>query len=99
MSLQALSHPVLRSPRYLAPYREMLGRSGACFDTLLWTSRQTQAARFQAITEMVDLTGRTVLDAGCGYADFLRHLGEEGIEYGRYIGVEALEEHLALARA
>lgn len=98
MPVHALSRPVCRTPDYLAPYREMLGRSGACFDTLLWTSRQTQGVRFRVITEMVDLHGRRVLDAGCGYGDLARHLAESGVAYARYEGIDALEEHVVAAR-
>jgi SAM-dependent methyltransferase len=84
---------------YLTPYRDMVGRVGASFASLLWTSRQTQAARFQAIAEMIDLRGRTVLDAGCGLGDLAAHLHRRGIAYRRYLGVDALEPHIAAGRA
>lgn len=85
---------------YLGPYREMVGRVGAeRFESLLWSSRETQIARFRAIIDMIDLTGRTVVDAGCGHADFAAALEGEAVAYGAYIGVDALPEMLAVARA
>lgn len=90
--------PSRTAPAYLAPYRQMLRAAGPCFDSLLWSSRQTQSARFAAITEMIDLSGRDILDAGCGHADFLAHLQASAVTYSRYTGIDALDEHLALAR-
>jgi SAM-dependent methyltransferase len=85
---------------YLGPYREMVGRVGAeRFEALLWSSRETQIARFQAVIDMIDLTGRTVVDAGCGHADFAAFLADQGVTYGAYIGVDALPEMVTVARA
>lgn len=93
-----IGNPPSSGPDYLHPYRDMAARVGQRFEALLWSSRQTQAARFQAAIDMIDLTGRTVLDAGCGHADFAQFMDRRGVEYGRYIGLEALPEMLAEAR-
>ena len=85
---------------YLGPYREMVGRVGAeRFESLLWSSRETQTARFRAIIGMIDLAGRTVIDAGCGHADFAAALAAEAVPYGAYIGLDAIPEMLNVARA
>ncbi len=76
---------------YLTPYREMVDREGPSFEALLWTSRETQATRFRAMSEMIDLSGKRVLDAGCGRGDFAAFLHAEGVRC-RYTGLDAIEE-------
>lgn len=87
-----------RERDYLLPYIRAMRVHGTRFPSLLWRSRASQAARFGALTRLYDFRGRTVLDAGCGQADLARYLAAHGMEPARYIGVEALGEHLAVAR-
>ncbi len=83
---------------YLKPYQEMVRKVGPRFEALLWTREETQAARFNAIAELCDLTGRVVVDAGCGRADFAVWMRQAEIHYGAYIGVEAIPELADVAR-
>ncbi len=83
---------------YLAPYREVVRRIGPRFEALLWNSPDTQLARFEAIASMIDLTGRIVVDAGCGRGDLGKFLHEAGVQYGRYVGLDAVTELLEVAR-
>ena len=84
---------------YLSPYRHAVDRHGARFESLLWNSVETQQARFRAITDLIDLRGRSILDAGCGRADLAVWLVQQHIEWDRYIGVDAIPEMLAHARS
>lgn len=83
---------------YLEPYRRAVAEGGAGFDALLWKSREYQKIRFAAIADSVDLTGRVVADMGCGRADLATWCVEQGIEFGAYIGVEAVAELAEAAR-
>lgn len=83
---------------YLAPYRDVVRRIGPRFEALLWNSPETQRTRFEAVVDMIDLTGRIVIDAGCGRGDFGKFLHEEEVAYGRYVGVDAVTELLEVAR-
>jgi SAM-dependent methyltransferase len=47
---------------------------------------------------MIDLTGRVIADIGCGRSDFLVHLSCQGVQYGRYIGVDGLQEMIEFSR-
>ena len=85
--------------QYLAPYERALAKGGPRFEALLWASPQSQRARFRTITEMVDLRGRVVLDAGCGRADLARFMIEQGIAYKKYIGMDAIPAWLTACRA
>ena len=84
------------SPQYLQPYLRAAERHGGSFDSLLWASPTTQGDRFDAIAAAADFAGRSVLDVGCGRADFLDYLLRRGVGPGAYFGIEAVP---ALAEA
>lgn len=96
---------------YLRPYHDAVRAVGPTFDALLWHSRAYQQVRFKVITDSVrdvlgaghitrrsPLGGRVYVDLGCGCADYLAHLRDEGVEYGRYVGVEGVPELAAASR-
>lgn len=88
----------MTDPDYLRPYREAMDEHGPAFEATLWNSQEKQNARFDVIEGMVDLTGRIVVDAGCGLGDFAQRLSDTGVEYGFYIGLEALPQFVEAAR-
>src|SRR5438105_1201722 len=87
------------SRQYLEPYLDAARRHGAGFGSLLWATPATQAARFDAICRLVDLNGRSVLDVGCGRADFFDRLNARRIKVARYVGLEAVPALVDAARA
>jgi SAM-dependent methyltransferase len=87
----------MAAPAYLRPYLDAVGRHGARFESLLWANPSAQAARFGALARWCELEDRVVLDAGCGRADFLQYLLEQGIKPAKYFGIEAVEELAAAA--
>lgn len=76
---------------YLLPYLDAARRFGAGFGALLWASPKTQRLRFEALRQAHDSSGKSVLDVGCGRADYLLHLLDNGIEPADYTGIEAVE--------
>ncbi|MBL1218823.1 MAG: methyltransferase domain-containing protein [Planctomycetes bacterium] len=80
------------SDEYLDPYREAMSRFGPRFEATLWSSRRAQLLRFDVLTDMVDLTGKRLLDAGCGLADLYHHLATCRIALDAYIGIDGLPE-------
>lgn len=82
---------------YLAPYLRAAERFGEGFGSLLWASPQTQRARFNAIRKSCDPTGKSVLDVGCGRADYLAYLIERDARPADYIGIEMVEPLAAAA--
>jgi len=84
---------------YLEPYLQAARKFGSGFQSLLWASPRTQRARFEAITQMYDPTGKRLLDAGCGRADYLAYLIETGIFPASYVGIEGVEDLAAAAEA
>ena len=75
---------------YLDPYREAVKEFGAGFESTLWRSKEKQRGRFEVIASMAPLTGRIVVDAGAGVGDFAQFMHDEGLEYGRYVGLEGV---------
>jgi hypothetical protein len=89
----------LTTESYLAPYREAADRYGGGFSALLWASPKTQRARFDAIRRAYDPQDKSVLDAGCGRADYLGFLLDRGIHPQSYVGLEAVEALATVAEA
>ncbi len=85
-------------PFYLTPYLEARRQGVKGFHALLWSSREGQRLRFEAIARGVALAGRTILDVGCGRADLLAYLLAEGIAPAHYTGLEAVPEAIRSAR-
>jgi SAM-dependent methyltransferase len=71
--------------RYAARFRQFGGSDPR---TLGWDTRKHQWERFRAVTELVDLRGRSVIDIGCGFADFHAFLADAGIAATSYLGVD-----------
>lgn len=84
---------------YLLPYLRAVRAHGAGFGSLLWASPATQAVRFAAIRRICDLSGRFVIDAGCGRGDLLADLRRSGMVPSRYLGLEAMDELATAAGA
>jgi hypothetical protein len=75
---------------YLEPYVRAAERWGAGFQALLWASAKTQRARFEAIRRLCPPAGKSILDAGCGRADFMGFLLERNDVPADYIGLEGV---------
>lgn len=56
--------------------------------TLGWDKRESQHARFSVAIDAFDFQGRSVLDVGCGLADFRDFLDERGIAPASYTGCD-----------
>jgi SAM-dependent methyltransferase len=92
--------------RYLEPYRDAVKRFGPGFQATLWSSREAQQLRFDVMIDVAQrgsmclkgLEGCTILDAGCGAGDFAQCLIERGVNFTRYVGVDAVTEMIDLAR-
>lgn len=77
--------------RYLRPYLNAVQQHGGGFPALLWTSPASQAARFEALCRSYHFSGKSIVDLGCGRADFLDYLLSRNIVPNHYVGLEAIE--------
>jgi SAM-dependent methyltransferase len=66
------------------------------YRALGWRDINSQLNRFNILSQIDNLNERSVLDAGCGHADFRAYLGDiyPGI---RYYGIEQIPEFLEFA--
>jgi len=71
-------------------YAEKVARHGYDHRGLGFRTRSSQEKRFEALLGLGDFHGRSVLDVGCGFGDFLVFLRDHGIEV-RYTGVDICE--------
>jgi precorrin-6B methylase 2 len=83
---------------YLDPYRDAVRDLGASFGSLLWKSPEAQRMRFDVIIDACALRGRVVADMGAGLGDLAVRMHERGVEYGRYLAVEGVDELAEAAR-
>ncbi|USN98075.1 MAG: hypothetical protein H6810_07750 [Phycisphaeraceae bacterium] len=79
-------------PDYLDPYREAVRDGGPRFESLLWRSPEAQRLRFDVMIACCKLRGRVIVDLGSGLGDFALRMHERGVEYGRYIGIEGVDQ-------
>ena len=63
----------------------------------LWGSRGSQEVRFSVLCRVGDLSGASVLDVGCGFGDFYAYLKDHKIYPREYLGLDCVEETLAVA--
>ena len=65
--------------------------------SLGYSGPQAQESRFEQFTRFADLTGSSVLDAGCGFADLYPFLAARFKDV-RYTGIDIMPEFVAAAR-
>ena len=81
-------------------HQTMINRYGPASSLALgWKETEDQLIRFEALACIGDLNNRTVLDAGCGYADLYPFLRERYPSLVGYIGIEQVEELFVKATA
>ncbi len=88
----------MTDPGYLKAYRDAVQEHGASFEATLWGSPATQRLRFDVLLDGVDLTERKILDLGCGQGDLAQYLLEREIPFGAYVGFDAMDAMIDVAR-
>jgi SAM-dependent methyltransferase len=71
---------------------------GVSVRTLGWGCKEDQMQRFDKIVECCELEGKTVMDVGCGFADFYGYIQDRGIRVN-YIGVDIIPQFIEYCRA
>jgi len=79
-------------------YDGLVGRYGDDPRSCDYGRATSQRAKFRAISQIMPLAGKRLLDVGCGLANFVDYLNEHGIAVD-YHGTDVSEAMLARARA
>lgn len=81
-------------------YQQALSRHGETAEGVHWNSRYSQECRFDVLRAFLprDLSDLTLVDVGCGFGDFKTFLAREGELPKCYIGLDALEHMVKVAR-
>ena len=69
-------------------YNKRFKEYGLEAKTLGWGSKKDQLTRFETATFYVDFAGKSVLDIGCGFADFYEFLMSNDIKIKKYKGID-----------
>lgn len=80
-------------------YSTRLAKFGDDPRTLGWDRRESQHARFSLAVDAFEFQGRSVLDVGCGLADFREFLDLRGITPASYTGCDINADLLERCRA
>lgn len=80
-----------------AHYRELLLKHGDTPQATQYSSIESQERRFQILTEIGNLQGKTILDFGCGTGQLGTYLKRVGID-AEYHGVDIVPEFVDLCR-
>ncbi len=64
----------------------------------LWNSSASQRTRFEVLCAVGGLSGRSVLDVGCGFGDLITYLQEAGTPPATYCGIDLSPEMIEIAR-
>lgn len=75
----------------LERYQTRFQREGQTPRALGWGCSQDQEERFQVLCEQIDFQDKTVMDLGCGFADFYGYLKSRGVSC-QYLGVDLIPE-------
>jgi ubiquinone/menaquinone biosynthesis C-methylase UbiE len=83
--------------RIIARYNDRLARYGDDIRTLASGTEDRRRMRFDVLCDVGIRTGCTVVDVGCGFGDFFRHLVDRGLTVD-YTGIDINPELIAIAR-
>lgn len=75
--------------RYANRFREL----GETPRALGWGCKEDQLERFEAMYQNVDFNGKTVMDIGCGFANWYEYMLSKGVTCN-YIGVDIVPDFL-----
>jgi SAM-dependent methyltransferase len=81
-------------------YDSALEVYGATARGVHWNSKDSQETRFLVLRQLLpeDLSGLTIVDAGCGFADLYLYLAAHHHRPGCYLGLELLPTMIEKAR-
>jgi len=84
--------------RIIERYRARFEEYGEGIRALRSGNRRRQKIRFDVLYTLGDMNNSSVLDLGCGFADFYSYLKKRGVRRVRYTGYDIVPEFIELDR-
>lgn len=80
-------------------YTSAINVHGTTAKGVNWASKENQELRFDIILELLpkDLSGSTLVDAGCGFGDFYTYMKKKKRVPKHYIGIDSLIDMYSIA--
>jgi len=78
-------------------YQKSLAAHGESPQALQWQDYSTAARRYRQLVADIEVTGKTVLDVGCGMGDLLPYLYAQTTDF-TYRGIDITPEFIEIAR-
>ena len=77
-------------------YEPLLNKYSRGYEILDWESLDSQIKRFEVLTDNADLSGKKLLDIGCGTGDLYGYFIDRGLDVD-YYGIDILPKMIAKA--
>lgn len=88
------------SKKMISRYSDRYKKLGYDVKTLGWGTKEQQLARFaEVICADIDLTGKHLLDIGCGFGDLANFLVQQKIKFNTYTGWDLNPDLIREARS
>jgi SAM-dependent methyltransferase len=78
-------------------YQHGLKKYGESPQAMHWSDYSAQALRFKPLVSSLDLEGKSILDAGCGFGDLLPFLYTRADNFD-YLGVDSNKDFIKVAK-
>ena len=74
-------------------YSKAYKKYGVCAQGVHWSSQKTQYIRFNVLTSFIekDIENSSILDIGCGFAEYLNFLQIKELKAKEYLGIDCEE--------
>jgi len=80
-------------------YEDRYAAEGRSIKTVGWGSAEDQFLRFEVLLRGIDVSGKKILDVGCGLGDLVKYLDIIGTKDYKYIGIDLSRKLVADAQA
>lgn len=85
------------SRKYVDYFEDLYSQFGHSVESLGWNDK-SQIQRFEVLSSIGDLNGKSILDVGCGFGDFYAYLQKAGISPSEYTGYDLMQKFISWAK-
>ncbi|RXK06539.1 class I SAM-dependent methyltransferase [Halarcobacter bivalviorum] len=81
-------------------YKKAIDRYGVSAKGVHWQSQFTQYLRFEVLNSFIkeQIKDSTIIDAGCGFAEYLNYLKKSNLKPKQYIGLDVEQKMITLSK-